>query len=130
MASKSADCSKRRRGTLFLDEIGDINGKMRAQLCGCFGGGIRRVGGSEPIRVDVRVVAATNRDLEEEVQRADSAKTQYFRINVVTDPACRRCVSDRRTFRCWSITSSANTPSARTARVGRHRRRDGTLAPP
>jgi DNA-binding NtrC family response regulator len=72
-------------GTLFLDEIGDINPKMQAQLLRVLQEGeIRRVGGSEAIDIDVRVVAATNRDLEEEVQRSRFREDLYFRINVVT----------------------------------------------
>jgi DNA-binding NtrC family response regulator len=72
-------------GTLFLDELGDINPKMQAQLLRVLQEGeIRRVGASEPIHVDVRVVAATNRDLEEEVQRGRFREDLYFRINVVT----------------------------------------------
>jgi DNA-binding NtrC family response regulator len=72
-------------GTLFLDEIGDVAGKMQAQLLRVLQEGeIRRVGGSEPVKVDVRVVAATNRDLEEEVRAGRFREDLYFRINVVT----------------------------------------------
>ncbi len=72
-------------GTLFLDEIGDINAKMQAQLLRVLQEGeFRRVGGSEPVHVDVRVVAATNRELEEEVKAGRFREDLYFRINVVT----------------------------------------------
>ena len=72
-------------GTLFLDEIGDVGGKMQAQLLRVLQEGeIRRVGGSEAIEVDVRVVAATNRDLEQDVKTGRFREDLYFRINVVT----------------------------------------------
>jgi DNA-binding NtrC family response regulator len=72
-------------GTLFLDEIGDVGPKMQAQLLRVLQEGeIRRVGGNEAIKVDVRVVAATNRNLEDEVAAGRFREDLYFRINVVT----------------------------------------------
>ncbi|HEY3351927.1 MAG TPA: sigma-54 dependent transcriptional regulator [Polyangia bacterium] len=72
-------------GTLFLDEIADIGGKMQAQLLRAIQEGeIRRVGGSEPVKVDARIVAATNRDLEAEVRAGRFREDLFFRIHVVT----------------------------------------------
>jgi DNA-binding NtrC family response regulator len=72
-------------GTLFLDEIGDMGAKMQAQLLRALQDGeIRRVGGNEAIKTDVRVVCATNRDLEAEVRASRFREDLFFRINVVT----------------------------------------------
>ncbi len=85
VASKRGLFEEAQGGTLFLDEIGDVAGKMQAQLLRVLQEGeIRRVGGSEPVKVDVRVVAATNRDLEDEVKAGRFREDLYFRINVVT----------------------------------------------
>jgi two-component system response regulator AtoC len=72
-------------GTLFLDEIGEIPAKMQAQLLRVLQEGeIRRVGGSENIKVDVRIVAATHRDLDEEVKAGRFREDLLFRLRVVS----------------------------------------------
>ncbi|MFO1327599.1 MAG: nif-specific transcriptional activator NifA [Rubrivivax sp.] len=71
-------------GTLFLDEIGDISASFQAKLLRVLQEReFERVGGSKPVKVDVRLICATNRHLEKMVQRGEFRADLYYRINVV-----------------------------------------------
>ncbi len=71
-------------GTIFLDEIGDISPRMQAALLRVLQDGeIIRVGGNSPIKVDVRVVAATNRDLASMVQDGSFRLDLFYRLNII-----------------------------------------------
>jgi len=71
-------------GTLFLDEIGEIDAATQIKLLRVLSERtIERVGSNTPIKVDVRVVAATNRRLREMVDRGEFREDLYFRLNVV-----------------------------------------------
>jgi DNA-binding NtrC family response regulator len=72
-------------GTLFIDEIGEMAGGLQAKLLRVLEDGrFRRVGGTEELRADVRVVAATNRSLEEEQRAGRFREDLYYRLNVIT----------------------------------------------
>jgi DNA-binding NtrC family response regulator len=74
-------------GTVFLDEIGEMVPLLQAKLLRFLEEKtFKRVGGSTDIRVDVRVVAATNRSLEEEVKKGHFREDLYYRLNVMAVP--------------------------------------------
>jgi two-component system, NtrC family, nitrogen regulation response regulator NtrX len=84
-------------GTLFLDEIGDMSVGAQAKVLRALQSGeITRVGSERSIAVDVRVLAATNKDLESEVTRGAFRDDLYFRLNVVPIrcPALRERIED------------------------------------
>lgn len=73
------------KGTLFLDEIGEISQAVQAKLLRAIQEReIQRVGGEKPLLVDVRIIAATNRDLLAEVREGKFREDLYYRLNVVT----------------------------------------------
>lgn len=71
-------------GTLFLDELADMDRETQGRLAGALENGwFLRLGGKEPVRVDVRVVAATHRQLEQEVAQGRFRKDLFYHLNVV-----------------------------------------------
>ncbi len=72
------------RGTLFLDEIGDMSLSVQAKVLRALEQGeFERVGGAKTFRVDVRVIAATNKNLHAEVEQGKFREDLYFRLNVI-----------------------------------------------
>ena len=72
------------RGTIFLDEVGDMSAKTQAKVLRVLQEQeVERLGSARTIKVDVRVIAATNKNLEEAIQRAEFRDDLYFRLNVI-----------------------------------------------
>ncbi len=73
------------RGVLFLDEVGELPLAMQPKLLRVLEEGrVRRVGGSQDVAVDVRIVAATNRQLEQQIEKGHFRTDLYYRLNVVS----------------------------------------------
>ncbi len=71
-------------GTIFLDEIGEMNVGMQAKLLRVLQEGVfYRIGGNTPISVDVRVISATNRNIQKEVEDGNFREDLFYRLNVV-----------------------------------------------
>ncbi len=73
-----------RGGTLFLDEVADMDMEAQSQLLGALDtGSFLRQGGTEPVEIDVRIIAATQRDLDQEVQEGRFREDLFYHLNVV-----------------------------------------------
>ena len=71
------------KGTIFLDEVGEMEPAMQAKLLRVLENRtIRRVGGTKSIDVDVRVIAATNRNLQDAIQQRGFREDLFYRLNV------------------------------------------------
>ncbi len=100
-------------GTLFLDEIGDMSPNTQAKILRVLQEHeFERLGGTRTLKVDVRLIAATNRDLSADGRPpASSAKTSTT-ASTSSPSRCRRCASARKTSRRWRASSSAGSPAS------------------
>ncbi len=92
-SSKRGKFDMAHEGTLFLDEIGDMSLKTQAKILRILEEQrFERVGGNKTIQVNVRVIAATNKNLEEEIKKGNFREDLYFRLNVIpfTVPPLRK----------------------------------------
>ena len=107
------------RGTIFLDEIGELTPQLQVKLLRVLETGVfRRVGGTADIRVDVRVIAATNRSLEAMMKEGAFREDLYYRLNVFSlqIPPLRERKEDVPTLVAHFIRNS-NMTQKRTARM-------------
>jgi transcriptional regulator with GAF, ATPase, and Fis domain len=94
-SSKSGKFEIADGGTIFLDEIGDMSADLQVKVLKVLEEGeFEQVGGSKTIKVDVRIIAATHRDLAEEVQKANFREDLFYRLYVI--PLILPCLRDRK----------------------------------
>ncbi len=117
-------------GTLFLDEIGEMSPAFQAKLLRVLQEGeLERVGGSRTLQVDVRVIAATNRDLEAAVEAGRFREDLYYRLNVmpIVIPPLRERIEDMPEIARFLVEQDRQVPGPRP---DHHRERDACAAAP
>ena len=98
-------------GTLFLDEVGDMSLRTQAKVLRALEEQrFEPVGAAEFVQVDVRVVAATNKNLEEEIERGNFREDLFYRLNVIPVLRAAAARPRARISRCWPTTSCASSP--------------------
>jgi transcriptional regulator with GAF, ATPase, and Fis domain len=118
VAQKQGKFEMAQGGTLFLDEMGELSPNLQVKLLRALEQRtISRVGGADPIPIDIRLVAATNRNLEEMVKAGKFRQDLYFRLKVVsvTLPPLRERGEDILLLADFFLTE-ANTTNARTVK--------------
>ncbi len=111
-------------GTVFLDEIGDMPFSIQAKILRLLQEkSIERLGGRETIPVDVRIIAATNRDLEAALSEGRFREDLYYRLKVVTIALPPAAGARWTTSRCWSTTSWRAMPPSSAWTIPASRRR-------
>ena len=83
--TKKGSSRKADGGTLFLDEVGDMSLKTQSKVLRTLDEGAlrRRLAATSPVTVDVRVIAATNKDLEDEISKGNFREDLFYRLNVI-----------------------------------------------
>jgi PAS domain S-box-containing protein len=115
------------KGTIFLDEVGELPAETQIALLRVLQEHeFERIGGTGSIRTDVRVIAATNRDLEAAIAAGTFRSDLFYRLNVfpIDMPPLR---NEKKTFHCSSSTSWIVTEERRERAFGRWTRRVSTL---
>ena len=112
-------------GTVFLDEVGDISPELQTKLLRFLQEReFERVGGTHSIGVDVKIIAATNQDLEERSQARPFREDLYHRLNVIRSH-CRRCANRSRTSGIGRALSTTVRRGVKEELHGFNRRRLG-----
>ena len=123
IASKKGLFEVADQGTIFFDEISTVSPETQAKLLRVIQEReFMRLGGTETIKVDVRILAASNEDLRKLVREGRFREDLFHRLERDLAPACRRCANAKKIFRCWWSIFSTVLPGKRQAAACFHAR--------